>query len=182
MYRDAKTAVEVGEPAQKLAAVIEASNEPDFRHSIIRQLARQPLNDVATQQEVLNRYEPIARKHGENIRIIRDASRFERGVLYFDLTKTDLEGYNKFIPYYLYPEANYTVSLMQSPKRMKVSVGWNPWTKAQRKHNLAAICERYGGGGHPVVAAISFEPTAVEQARKAAEAITEELRRGESET
>jgi hypothetical protein len=181
MYRDAKTAVEVGEPAQKLAAVIEASNEPDFRHSIIRQLARQPLNVVATQQEVLNRYEPIARKHGENIRIIREASRFEKGVLYFDLTKTDLEGYNKFIPYYLYPEANYTVSLMQSPKRMKVSVGWNPWTKAQRKHNLAAICERYGGGGHPVVAAISFEPTAVDQARKAAEEITEELRRGESE-
>jgi len=181
MYRDAKTAVEVGEPAQKLAAVIEASNEPDFRHSIIRQLARQPLNDVATQQEVLSRYEPIARRHEENIRIIRDASRFDKGVLFFDLIGTGLEGYNKFIPYHLHPEANYTVSLMQSPKRTKVSVGWNPWTKAQRKHNLAAICERYGGGGHPVVAAISFEPTAVDQARKAAEDITEELRRGESE-
>ena len=91
----------------------------------------------------------------------------------------EVYGYNKFIPYYLYPEANYTVSLMQSPKRMKVSVGWNPWIKAQRKHNLAAICERYGGGGHPVVAAISFEPTAVEQARKAAEDIVAELRREE---
>jgi hypothetical protein len=181
MYRDAKTAVEVGEPAQKLAAVIEASNEPDFRHGIIRQLAREPLNNVATQPQVLNRYEPIARKHAENIRIIRDASRFDNGVLYFDLTQTDLEGYNKFIPYYLYPQANYTVSLMQSPKRMKVSVGWNPWTKSQRKHNLAVICERYGGGVHPVVAAISFEPTAVDQARKAAEDIVEELRREESD-
>src|SRR5262245_34309987 len=181
MYRDAKTAVEVGEPAQKLAAVIEASNEPDFRHFIIRDLAREPLNVVATRQEVLTRYEPIARRHGENIRIIRDASHLDRGVLFFDLTGTGLEGYNKFIPYYLHPEANYTVSLMQSPKRMKVSVGWNPWTTAQRKHNLAALCERYGGGGHPVVAAISFPADAVEEARKAAEEIAEELRRGESE-
>ena len=49
MYGDAKTGVEVGEPAQKLAAVIEAGNEPDFRHGIIRQLARQPLNNVTTQ-------------------------------------------------------------------------------------------------------------------------------------
>jgi hypothetical protein len=179
MNRDAKTAVEVFEPAQKLAAVIEASHEPDFRHSIIRRLARQPLNLVATQQDVLSRYEPIARKHEENIRIIRDVSHLDQGVLFFDLTGTGLDGYNKFIPYYLHPEAHYTVSLMQSPKRMKVSVGWNPWTKAQRKHNLAAICERYGGGGHPVVAAISFEPTAVDQARKTAEDIVEELRRGE---
>jgi hypothetical protein len=178
MYSDAKTAVEVGEPAQKLAAVIEASHEPDFRHDIIRRLAREPVNLVATQPEVLARYEPIARSHNENIRIIRDASRFDRGVLFFDLTGTGLEGYNKFIPYYLHPEANYTVSLMRSPKRMKVSVGWNPWSKALRTHNLASICERYGGGGHPVVAAISFEPGAVEQARKAAEEITEELRQG----
>jgi nanoRNase/pAp phosphatase (c-di-AMP/oligoRNAs hydrolase) len=60
---------------------------------------------------------------------------------------------------------------------MKVSVGWNPWSKGERQHNLAAICERYGGGGHPVVAAISFEASAVSQARTAAEDIVKELRK-----
>ena len=39
-----------------------------------------------------------------------------------------------------------------------------------------AICERYGGGGHPVVAAIAFRPEAIEEARKAAEEIVAELR------
>src|SRR5262245_32855932 len=39
LYRDAKTAVEVKEPAQKLATVIEASKDSEFLHSIIHQLA-----------------------------------------------------------------------------------------------------------------------------------------------
>jgi nanoRNase/pAp phosphatase (c-di-AMP/oligoRNAs hydrolase) len=42
--------------------------------------------------------------------------------------------------------------------------------------NLAKICERYGGGGHARVGAISFEVTQQEAARKAAREIVEELR------
>jgi hypothetical protein len=175
LYRDAKTAVEIQEPAQKLAAVIEASKDAGFLHGIIHQLAIRPLREVALQPEVLSRYEPLARRHQDNIRIIQKASRSSKGVLFFDLTELGLDGYNKFIPYYLYPEANYTVSLLRAPKRAKVSVGWNPWSSSKRKHNLAAICERYGGGGHPVVAAIAFRPEAIEEARKAAEEIVAEL-------
>ncbi len=44
------------------------------------------------------------------------------------------------------------------------------------KHNLASICERYGGGGHARVGAISLAPGEVEQARKIAVEIVEELK------
>jgi nanoRNase/pAp phosphatase (c-di-AMP/oligoRNAs hydrolase) len=44
-------------------------------------------------------------------------------------------------------------------------------------HNLASICERYGGGGHSRVGAISFGLDAVEEARKAAAEIVEELQK-----
>jgi len=43
-------------------------------------------------------------------------------------------------------------------------------------HNLATICERYGGGGHPRVGAISFKPGAVAQARTVALEIAAELK------
>ena len=79
------------------------------------------------------------------------------GVVFFDLIGDDLEGYNKFIPYYLFPHSTYTVSVSTSSFRTKVSVGSNPWAPEPLKHNLATICERYGGGGHPRVGAISFE-------------------------
>jgi nanoRNase/pAp phosphatase (c-di-AMP/oligoRNAs hydrolase) len=42
--------------------------------------------------------------------------------------------------------------------------------------NLAKVCERYGGGGHARVGAISFGVTEEEAARKAACDIAEELR------
>jgi nanoRNase/pAp phosphatase (c-di-AMP/oligoRNAs hydrolase) len=43
------------------------------------------------------------------------------------------------------------------------------------KHNLATICERYGGGGHPRVGAISFAIGAADRARAVAQEIRQEL-------
>jgi hypothetical protein len=108
--------------------------------------------------------------------IIGKRARSEDGVVYFDLVEDGLEGYNKFIPYYLFPKSIYTVSVSPSSFRTKISVGSNPWTPEEPKHNLASICERYGGGGHPRVGAISFEPGALEQARKVAREIVAELK------
>ena len=59
---------------------------------------------------------------------------------------------------------------------MKVSVGSNPWSKREPSVNLAKVCERYGGGGHARVGAISFDVTQNAAARKAAQEIVEELR------
>ena len=94
----------------------------------------------------------------------------------FDITDQPTEGYNKFIPYYLFPESIYTVSVMPSKTRTKISVGSNPWAPSEPAHNLASICERYGGGGHARVGAISFEPGALEKARKVAADIVAELK------
>ena len=90
------------------------------------------------------------------------------------LVDHDLEGYNKFVPYYLHPESIYSVGLSKSSFRVKVSVGSNPWAPSPPVVNLAKICERYGGGGHARVGAISFEVTQHEAARIAAkESVTE---------
>jgi nanoRNase/pAp phosphatase (c-di-AMP/oligoRNAs hydrolase) len=62
-----------------------------------------------------------------------------------------------------------------SPVRAKVSVGSNPWSPRERTENLARLCEQYGGGGHAVVAAISFKPDALESARAAAREIAGKL-------
>jgi nanoRNase/pAp phosphatase (c-di-AMP/oligoRNAs hydrolase) len=42
--------------------------------------------------------------------------------------------------------------------------------------NIADICERYGGGGHARVGAVSFSPEKVDDARKAAREIAALLR------
>ena len=68
------------------------------------------------------------------------------------------------------------MGLSSSSFRVKVAVGSNPWTSRQDLVNLAKICERYGGGGHARVGAISFPIDKGDLARQAAAEIVAELR------
>ena len=88
----------------------------------------------------------------------------------------DLEGYNKFIPYLLHPVCVYSVGVSASAVRAKVSLGTNPWNQASADQNLASLAEEYGGGGHPRVAAISFDPGELARAREVARGLAERLR------
>jgi hypothetical protein len=176
-YTDAKTAVELGAPAMKLTLVIEGVKGSGIVEKVIRSMRRSKLADILAQPEIQEVYKPLYKRHLEAIDIIRSKAAQSDGVVFFDLIGHDLEGYNKFIPYYLFPDSVYTVSVSKSSFRTKVSVGSNPWSSAPLTHNLASICERYGGGGHPRVGAISFGLGAVEEARKAAAEIVEELSR-----
>ncbi len=63
-----------------------------------------------------------------------------------------------------------------SPTRAKVSLGTNPWRTAEPEKNLATLAEKYGGGGHPRVAAISFDPTDLEGACRVAREVAAALR------
>jgi len=59
--------------------------------------------------------------------------------------------------------------------RAKVSVGYNPWSPTPRAHQINEICERYGGGGHPVVGAVSVAKGELARARLIAAEIVAEL-------
>jgi hypothetical protein len=176
LYSSAKEAVDLGAPAMQLTLVIEGSNGSDMVQQIIRWMRKMSLAEIMRQPEIQALYAPLYQRHLRSIDIIRETSTHDSGVIFFDLADKGLEGYNKFIPYYLYPESLYTVSVSTSTFRTKVSVGSNPWAHAPLKHNLASICERYGGGGHAKVGAISFEIGELERARAAAAEITRELK------
>jgi hypothetical protein len=176
-FADAQTAVELKMPAMKLMLVIEASHQPRLIHKIIRDLQHKSLEQVMDDPEVRGRFDALYAHHNESIEIMRNAATCKSGVIQFDVSDHRLDGYNKFIPYYLFPESVYSVGVSSSPVRAKVSVGTNPWSPRQRQHNLAKLCEKYGGGGHSVVAAISFKPDALDSAREAAREIAEKLRK-----
>lgn len=175
-YPDAKTAVELAAPAMKLTLVIEGSKGSDMVQKIIRWMRHRTLEEIVAEPEVQQLFDVLYKRHLASVEMIRDRAHQDNGVLFFDLTGYDLEGYNKFIPYYLFPDSTYTVSVSPSSFRTKISVGSNPWAPDEPKHNLASICERYGGGGHPRVGAISLEPGALTKAREIAAEITEELK------
>jgi hypothetical protein len=175
-YESAEVAVALQEPAMRITMAIEANQDPTFIPRLIEVLAYEPLEEIVSAPFVASVIPPLLERHQASIEIIRERSECVDQTIFFDVTEYDLEGYNKFIPYYLHPESVYSVGLSKSSFRVKISVGSNPWTGAENLINLAKICERYGGGGHARVGAISFPPGEFEQAMAAAQVIVAELR------
>ncbi len=171
-----ESAVQLTEPATQLALVIEAAPESGLAARLIPELAARPLAEIVRLPEVAGHLGPLLERHEHSIEVMRQRAEARDGVVYFDVSDQDLEGYNKFIPYLLYPDCRYSVGVSASASRAKISIGSNPWNPAAEEKNLASIAERYGGGGHPRVAAISFEPGELNRARKVAQEITATLR------
>lgn len=176
-YENAEAAVKMNVPATQLALVIEASSDDHMTTRLIPELATRPLEEIVRLPYVADEFRKLYRRHENSLEILQHRSEYDRGVVYFDIADYPLEGYNKFIPYSLYPDCLYSVGVSRSPQRVKVAVGSNPWKQPAKEKNLASICERYGGGGHARVAAISFTPKDLEKARQAAREIAAELRR-----
>jgi hypothetical protein len=144
---------------------------------IIPALSERPLAEMIKLPAVARHLGPLLERHHRSIDLMRQRTEVRDGVIFFDFSDLDLEGYNKFIPYMLHPDARYSVSVIASPTRSKVSLGSNPWNPDAAEQNLASLAEQYGGGGHPRVSAISFEPEDIERARHVANEIAEKLRR-----
>ncbi len=173
-YRDAREAVEMESAAMKLTLVLEASKENRSKE-IIPLLTEHSLDEIIALPWVSECFETLFQRHMESIEIIRERGKRSGNTVFFDLSDTDHGGYNKFIPYYLFPECVYTVAVSDAGFRTKVSVGSNPWAPKEPRHNLATICESYGGGGHSRVGAISYGPQELNRARQTAREIVGKL-------
>ena len=175
-FPSAAVAVRLEEPALRIMTLLEATKDPTVPPRLIEALRSKPLGEVVLEPWVREPLAPILERHFRSIDTIRGLARLDGGVVTLDLSGTGIEAANKFIAYDLFPEGRYTVVVSRDPKRTKVSVGSNPWARERRTHDIAKICEKYGGGGHPVVGAVSLDPGRIEDARRIAEEIAATLR------
>jgi hypothetical protein len=176
-FESPEAAVGLAAPAMQIALVIEAAPQQDLVPQLIPYLATMPLAEIVRLPLIAKHLGPLLERHKRSIDIMRERADARGGVIYFDVSDLDLEGYNKFVPYYLHPESLYSVGVSASPTRSKISIGTNPWREADADVNLATIAEKYGGGGHARVAAISLNPEDIVNARKIAGEIAASLRR-----
>jgi hypothetical protein len=177
LFPTAQMPVELKEPALQLMTWIENNRNPALAEQFIADIARKPLAEVASYPWIAGPLGPILAQHRVNQEKVKKVLRVEKGVAILDLASEEIGPLNKFIVYYLAPEARYAVSVFSTGKRMKISVGSNPWSSVPRTHNIAAICEKYGGGGHPVVGAISLPKGDVDGAVRIAREVIETLKR-----
>lgn len=176
LFPDPRTAVELTAPAMRLMLLLEATRDPALIPRIIAALSTRTLSEVIAEPYVQEPLGPLYERHLGVVKAVGERARCERAVATYDLADLGIDSVNKFIAYHLFAECRYTVSVTLGASRAKVSLGSNPWTPGERRHNLAALAEKYGGGGHPAVAAISFPRDGLEDARRAAADIAAQLR------
>jgi hypothetical protein len=178
LFPSAAVAVELREPALRLMTWVENNRERTLAERFIEDLVSRPLADIAGEAYVAKALQPLLARHEQNIVAMRRLSRLDQGVVTSDLIPEGISTINKFIVYYLHPEARYSVTLLETAERYKISVGSNPWPKLPRTHDIAQLCEKYGGGGHPAVGAISLPKTDLGAVRKVAGEVVAFLQNG----
>ncbi len=174
-FPSAEMAVERKDPVLHLMTVVEHHGNDAFLESMVPRLLSEDLEDVARAKDVEEAYAPLAAQHQTFVDLVKQHAEVKGHVVLVDLSSVVVDVAAKFVTYALWPESAYSIVLSRSTSKNKISIGYNPWAPVARKHNIAAICERHGGGGHPVVGAISLPAGDVEKAQKLAREIAEEL-------
>jgi hypothetical protein len=159
-------AVELAEPPLQLMALLDSAPGDALVRTMLEGLATGDLAGVHRLPEIRRALEPVLEANRRAVELFRRRMELRDGVAYVDLAADGVDGFNKFIPYHLADGVRYTVVLTSSARRAKVSVGSNPWRRPQPLTNIADLCARYGGGGHPVVGAVTLPPAEVERARQ----------------
>ncbi len=174
-FPDAAFAVERTDPVLQLMTVVEHLGDDAFLTRMVPRLLTESIEDVARSADVQALYAPLGAEHLKFIEMVRAAGKEKDGVVLVDLTDRLLDVAGKFVTYALYPDSAYSVIVSRSKSKCKISIGYNPWAKKARTHDIASICERWGGGGHPVVGAISLPADQAAKAQEIARTIVDEL-------
>src|ERR1700680_4084520 len=92
-YPTPESAVELTEPATQLALVIEAAPEDGLPARIIPELAYRPLAEMVQLPLVAKHLQPLLQRHRRSIEVLRERAEARDGVIFFDVSDLDLEGY-----------------------------------------------------------------------------------------
>jgi hypothetical protein len=177
-FATAEEAVHRAAPELHLMTVLEHHGDDRLLAALVPRLLREPLGAVARSHEIQERYAPLARRREQALARLRERAEQRGEVAFCDLSGDNAEVVEKFGLYWLFPAARYSVVLSKNQGKAKISIGFNPWGPGPRRHHIGEICQRHGGGGHPVVGAINLTSAELPRAQQLCAAIVAELNDG----
>lgn len=165
-FQDAAQVVELNEPVHQLMTVCEHLQDGHLAERVIDAMAGGLVEDIAVDADIKSRFLLVFEDMLRGQAVVESLYRTKRDVVIVDLADSGPVTVNKFLAYYLEPDCTYVVSLVRGRHRgVQLSVGSNPWRSFARRHDIASICQMFGGGGHAVVGGICLPNATVEQGR-----------------
>lgn len=175
-FASAEEATSLASPASRLAVFLAASNDDA---AVARYIAA--LTDGATLDEldaapwIQAVVRPLIDQREHMTAALHALGVVVGDVVAFDLLDRPELPSPGFAGYALFPRSLYTAAATCSHGAIKLAVGYNPWCGAPRTHDVGALCELHGGGGHATVGGVTLESGEVDRARAALAAIVSAL-------
>ena len=164
-FASAEEAVAMSTPAQRLAAWLAHGRSHLDTVRYVEWLSRASLAEVAARPEVASQLAVVEEERARELEVVRKLGVWHGDVIVFDRF-ADLGARSPgFLGNLLFPTCLYVGSGARTADSIKITVGVNPWTKQQRRHDIGELCARYGGGGHAVVGGVTLRGDELPRAR-----------------
>jgi len=179
-FGSAEEASSLATPAQRLAVFLGATDSDQAVARYIRALEDgAALGELDTASWVRGVLDPLLdvrarlRAHLREIaRVVRPVDGGDGGdVVVIDLLDQGELPSPGFLGYAEFPHCRYAVAVNRGHGAIKIAVGYNPWCGLPRAHDIGALCQPLGGGGHAAVGGVTLEPHETARARAAIDAL-----------
>lgn len=172
VFDSASEIVELASPVLRIMTWMRGSRNTEAMIRLIQLLGHTGFDELEGLPWIAEDLEQLLRAHKETIELIGRRLVFDGRVATCDLSGDEIRSHSGFVAYMLCPEASYSIVLARAGAVANISIGHNPWAEVKATHNIARLCEKYGGGGHPHVGGIAVPAGDMQRPR----AIVEELR------
>jgi hypothetical protein len=168
--------VELVEFAPAFATLLERSQHIEDIETFIDDVVKgKSFSDMSREPYWSTKLNDIRQHNWNLIEDVKNSITMKHDVAFVDLSHQDCEGFNKFIPYYLFQNIYYSIALIKYPNKYKISIGANPFIEIPATIDIGSLCESYGGGGHYSVGGIALNVDDEEKAQKIAHEVTEKI-------
>lgn len=174
-FASAEDAVAMTLPAQRIAAWLAHGRTPVDTAHYVDWLSRDSLAAIAARPDVAAEISRVEAERARDLEAIRRIGVWHGDVIVFDRFDDPGARSPGFLGYLLYPSCLYAVSGTRHGQNIKISVGVNPWSKQPRRHDIGALCARFGGGGHAAVGGVTLKDDEIGRARATMAAVIHEL-------
>ena len=174
-FASAEEAVALTLPAQRIAAWLAHGRAPVDTAHYVDWLSRQSLAEIAARPEVAAELATVEAERARDLEEIRRLGAWRGEVVVFDRFDDPGARAPGFLGYHLFPGCLYAVSGTRHGHSIKISVGVNPWTTKRRRHDIGALCARFGGGGHASVGGVTLQLEEIARAKATMNSLIHEL-------
>lgn len=172
VFQSAREIVELDSPVLRMMLWIRGCRDSACVVRLIGLLGHQGFDEIEKLPWVAGELAELLRQHRKTVDLIAEHLVFDGQVATYDLSEEELSSHSTFAAYMFCPNATYSIGLTKSSNTANISIGHNPWASPPATHNIAKLCERYGGGGHPRVGGIALPAGDMRRPRE----VVEELR------